>query len=42
MMKDDFKDEPEFAAFETLTYEPHDDEEVPDSKMPDIDDIDDV
>jgi hypothetical protein len=42
MTKDDFKDEPDFTSFETPAYEPYTDEQVPASKMPDIDEIDDV
>jgi hypothetical protein len=42
MMLDDFKDDPEFADFETQTFEPYKDEKVPASKMPDIDDVDDI
>jgi hypothetical protein len=42
MTKDYFKDDPNFADFETLEYEPCEDGEVPTAHMPDIDDIHDV
>jgi hypothetical protein len=42
MMKDDFKDDPDFSDFETPTFEPYVDEEVYASRMLDIDDVDDV
>jgi hypothetical protein len=42
MTKDDFKDDLDFADFETPTYEPYKDDEVPASNMPDIDDVHDV
>jgi hypothetical protein len=42
MTKYDFKYDPDFTDFETPTVEPYEDEEVPASNMPDIDDIDDV
>jgi hypothetical protein len=37
--KDDFQDDPDYADFITLTYDCYEDDEVPPSKMPDIDDI---
>jgi hypothetical protein len=37
----DFKDDPYFANFETPTCDPYEDDEVPSSKMPDIDDVND-
>jgi hypothetical protein len=40
MMKDDFKDDPDLAGFETPAFEHYEDEEFPASKMPDIDDVD--
>jgi hypothetical protein len=40
MTKDDFKDDPDFTNFETPTCEPYEDDEVPASKMSDIDDVD--
>jgi hypothetical protein len=42
MKHDDFKDDPDFADFNTPAVEPYEDEEVHAFKMPDIDDIDDV
>jgi hypothetical protein len=42
MTKDDFKDDPDFTYFETTTYEPYEDDQVPASKVLDIDDIHDV
>jgi hypothetical protein len=42
MMKDGFKDDPYFTYFETPTYEPYENEKFTASKMPYIDDIDDV
>jgi hypothetical protein len=41
MLEEDFKDDPDFAEFVTPTFEPYEDDEVPASKMPDIDDVDD-
>jgi hypothetical protein len=41
MLEADFKDDPDFSDFVTLTIEPYEDYEVPASKMPDIDDVDD-
>jgi hypothetical protein len=38
MLEADFKDDPGFADFVTPTFEPYEDDEVPASKMPDIDD----
>jgi hypothetical protein len=35
----DFKDNQNFADFETPTFEPYEDEEFPASKIPDIDDM---
>jgi hypothetical protein len=40
--KDDFKNDPDFAHFETPTVEPREGEEFPACKMPDIGDGDDV
>jgi hypothetical protein len=42
MAKDDLKDDPDFADFETPTFETYEDDEVPAYKMPDIDNVDDV
>jgi hypothetical protein len=39
MNKDDFHDDPDYADFVTPTYDCYEDDEVPPSKMPDIDDI---
>jgi hypothetical protein len=39
MNEDDFKDDPDYADFLTLTYDCYDDDEVPASKMSDIDDV---
>jgi hypothetical protein len=39
MNEADFKDEPDCADFVTPTYDCYEDDEVPASKMPDIDDI---
>jgi hypothetical protein len=39
MNKDDFQDDPDYADFVTPTYDCYEDDEVPPSKMPDIDDI---
>jgi hypothetical protein len=41
MLEADFKDDPYFSDFVTPTFEPYEDDEVPASKMPDIDDVDD-
>jgi hypothetical protein len=41
MLEADFKDDPYFADFVTPTFGPYEDDEVPASKMPAIDDIDD-
>jgi hypothetical protein len=41
MLAADFKDDPYFADFVTPKFEPYEDDEVPASKMPDIDDVDD-
>jgi hypothetical protein len=40
MLEADFKDDPDFTDFVTPTFEPYGDDEVPASKMPDIDDVD--
>jgi hypothetical protein len=40
MLEADFKDDPDFADFVTPTFGPYEDDEVPASKMPDIDDVD--
>jgi hypothetical protein len=42
MTKDSFKDNPNFADFETPEYGPYEDYEVPAAQMSDIDDIHDV
>jgi hypothetical protein len=39
MSKEDFQDDPYYAYFVTPTYDCYEDDEVPPSKMPDIDDI---
>jgi hypothetical protein len=39
MNKDDFQDDPDYAYFFTPTYDCYEDDEVPPSKMPYIDDI---
>jgi hypothetical protein len=39
MNKDDFQNDPDYADFVTPTYDCYEDDEVPPSKMPDIDDI---
>jgi hypothetical protein len=39
MNKDDFQDDPDYAYFVTPTFDCYEDDEVPPSKMPDIDDI---
>jgi hypothetical protein len=39
MSKDDFQDDPHYADFVTPTFDCYEDDEVPTSKMPDIDDI---
>jgi hypothetical protein len=39
MNKYDFKDDPDYADFLTLTYDFYDDDEVPPAKMPYIDDV---
>jgi hypothetical protein len=39
MNKDEFQDDPDYADFVTPTYDCYEDYEVPPSKMPDIDDI---
>jgi hypothetical protein len=39
MNKDDFQDDPDYADFVTPTFECYEDDGVPTSKMPDIDDI---
>jgi hypothetical protein len=40
MLEVDFKDDPDFAEFVTPTFDPYEDDEVPASKMPGIDDFD--
>jgi hypothetical protein len=40
MLTADFKDDPYVSVFVTPTFEPYEDDEVPVSKMPDIDDVD--
>jgi hypothetical protein len=40
MLNADFKDDPDFADFVTPTFEPYEYDEVPASKMPDIDEVD--
>jgi hypothetical protein len=39
MNKDDFQDDPDYADFVTPTYDCYEDDKVPASKMPDIDDV---
>jgi hypothetical protein len=39
MNKDDFQDDTDYADFVTPTFDCYEDDEVPPSKMPDIDDI---
>jgi hypothetical protein len=39
MNKDDFQDDPDYADFVTPAFDCYEDDEVPPSKMPDIDDI---
>jgi hypothetical protein len=39
MNENDFKDDPNYADFVTPTYDCYEDDEVPSSKMPDIDDV---
>jgi hypothetical protein len=39
MNKDDFQNDPDYADFVTPTYDCYEDDEVPPSKMPDVDDI---
>jgi hypothetical protein len=39
MNKDDFQNDPDYADFFTPTYDCYEDDEIPPSKMPDIDDI---
>jgi hypothetical protein len=39
MNKDDFQYDPDYAYFVSPTYDCYEDDEVPPSKMPDIDDI---
>jgi hypothetical protein len=39
MNKDYFQDDPDYAYFVTPTYDCYEDDEVPPSKMPDIDNI---
>jgi hypothetical protein len=39
MKKSDFEEDPNYADFVTPTFDCYEDEEVPPSKMPDIDDI---
>jgi hypothetical protein len=39
MKKDDFHDDPDYADFVTPTFDCYEDDEVPPSKMPAIDDI---
>jgi hypothetical protein len=39
MSKDDFQDDPDYADFLTPPFDCYEDEEVPPSKIPDIDDI---
>jgi hypothetical protein len=39
MNKNDFQDDPDYAYFATPTFDCYEDDEVPPSKMPDIDDI---
>jgi hypothetical protein len=41
MEKSDFKDDPDYAYFVKPTYECYEDDEVPSSKIPDIDDFND-
>jgi hypothetical protein len=38
----DFKDDPDFADFETTDFEPYEDDKVVPDQMPDIDDVDDI
>jgi hypothetical protein len=40
MLEADFKYDPDFADFVTPTFEPYEDDEVPASKIPEIDDAD--
>jgi hypothetical protein len=40
MLAADFKDNPYFSDFVIPTFDPYEDDEVPASKMPDIDDVD--
>jgi hypothetical protein len=40
MLAADFKDDQDFSDFVTPTFEPYEDDDVPASKMPDIDDVD--
>jgi hypothetical protein len=40
MLAADLKDDPDFDDFLTPTFEPYEDDEVPASKMPDIDNVD--
>jgi hypothetical protein len=39
MNRNDFEDDPDYADFVTPTFDCYEDDEVPPSKMPDIDDI---
>jgi hypothetical protein len=39
MNKNDFQDDPDYEDFATPTFDCYEDDEVPPSKMPDIDDI---
>jgi hypothetical protein len=39
MNKDDFQDDPDYADFVTPTFDYYEYDDVPASKMPDIDDI---
>jgi hypothetical protein len=40
MLEADFKDDPDVADFVTPKFEPYEADEVPASKMPDVDDVD--
>jgi hypothetical protein len=42
MTKDKFKDDPDFADFETPEYGPYENDEVPAVQMHDIDDVHDI
>jgi hypothetical protein len=39
MNKNDFQDDPDYVNFVTPTFDCYEDDEVPPSKMPDIDDL---